>query len=111
MERGENPHFSVWTLYYMKKKAVTIEASQLIGFLDQELKELPDKRKGDNKKYTVKDALKAGFSVFFTQSPSFLQHQRLMKPKKGKDNAQSLFGLEEIPCDNHALKFIRSDSS
>ena len=23
-----------------------------------------------------------------------------MKQKKGKDNAQSLFGLEEIPCDN-----------
>ena len=33
----------------MKKKAVTIEASQLIGCLDQELKELPDNRKGDNK--------------------------------------------------------------
>ena len=71
----------------MKKKAVTISPSQLIGFLDQELKELPDNRKGDNKKYTVKHALKAGFSVFFTQSPSFLQHQRLMKQKKGKDNA------------------------
>ncbi len=72
----------------MKKKAVTIEASQLIGFLDQELNELPDNRKGDNKKYTVKHGLKAGFSVFFTQSPSLLQHQRLMKQKKGKDNAQ-----------------------
>ncbi len=69
----------------MKKKAVTIEASQLIGFLDQELKDLPDNRKGDNKKYTLKNAGKAAFSVFFTQSPSFLQHQRLMKPKKGKE--------------------------
>ena len=77
----------------MKKKAVTIEASKLIGFLDQELKELPDNRKGDNKKYTVKNALLAAFSVFFTQSPSFLQHQRLMKPKKGKDNALSFFAL------------------
>ena len=90
----------------MKKKAVTIEASQLIEFLDQELKELPDNRKGDNKKYTVKHALKAGFSVFFTQSPSFLQHQRLMKPKKGKDNAESLFGLTEIPCDNQIRKLL-----
>ncbi len=43
----------------MKKKAVTIEPSELIGFLDQELNELPDKRKGDNKKYAVKDAVKA----------------------------------------------------
>jgi hypothetical protein len=90
----------------MKRTTVTIEALQLIGFLDQELKELPDKRKGDNKKYTVKQALKAGFSAFFTQSPSFLEHQRLMKPKKGKDNAKSLFGLEEIPCDNQIRNLL-----
>ena len=90
----------------MKKKAITIEAEQLIGFLDQELNELPDNRKGDNKKYTVNHELKAGFSVFFTQSPSFLQHQRLMKPKKGKDNAESLFRLEEIPCDNQIRNLL-----
>jgi hypothetical protein len=90
----------------MKKKAITIEASQLIGFLDQELNELPDNRKGGNKKYAVKDAYLAGFSVFFTQSPSFLQHQRLMKPKKGKDNAESLFGLSEIPCDNQIRNLL-----
>lgn len=90
----------------MNQKAVTISASQLIGFLDQELKELPDNRKGDNKKYAVKDAVIAAFSVFFTQSPSFLQHQRLMKPKKGQDNAESLFGLSEIPCDNQIRNLL-----
>ena len=90
----------------MTKKAVTISPSQLIRFLDQELKELPDKRKGDNKRYKVNHALKAGFSVFFTQSPSFLQYQRLMKPKKGKDNAQSLFRLSEIPCDNQIRNLL-----
>jgi hypothetical protein len=94
----------------MKKKAVTISASELIGFLEQELNELPDNRKGENKKYAVIDALKAAFSVFFTQSPSFLQHQRLMKQKKGIDNSQSLFSVEKIPCDNLALKIIRPDS-
>ena len=95
----------------MKKKAVTLAASQLIEFLDQELKELPDNRKGENKKYTVKNAVLAAFSVFFTQSPSFLQYQRLMKPKKGKDNAQSLFKLLEIPCDNQIRNLLESDSS
>ncbi len=29
-----------------------------------------------------------------------------MKPKKGKDNAQSLFGLEEIPCDNQIRNLL-----
>ena len=90
----------------MNQKAVTLDASQLIGFLDQELQDLPDNRKGDNKKYTVKNALLAAFSVFFTQSPSFLQHQRLMKLKKGKDNAQSLFGLSEIPCENQIRNLL-----
>ncbi len=37
----------------MKKKAVTIETSQLIGFLDQELQELPDNPKGDIAVLTV----------------------------------------------------------
>ena len=90
----------------MNQKAFTLPASQLIEFLDRELKELPDNRTGENKKYTVKNAVLAAFSVFFTQSPSFLQYQRLMKPKKGKDNAQSLFKLLEIPCDNQIRNLL-----
>lgn len=90
----------------MKKKDVSISPSELIEFLHQELHNLPDKRKGSNTKYKVTDAVRAAFSVFFTQSPSFLEHQSLMKQKKGKDNAQSLFGLSEIPCDNQIRNLL-----
>ena len=90
----------------MNKKAISIEPSELIEFLDQELHELPDKRKGRNLKYQVKNVVKAAFSVFFTQSPSFLSHQSLMKQKKGKDNAKSLFKIEEIPSDNQIRKIL-----
>jgi hypothetical protein len=41
------------------------------------------------------------FSVFFTQSGSFLAHQKTMRQAKGQSNAQSLFHLQEIPSDNH----------
>ena len=41
------------------------------------------------------------FSVFFTQSPSFLAHQRSMALNKGQNNTQSLFGVHQIPTDNH----------
>jgi hypothetical protein len=75
-------------------------------FLSEELKELPDERTGENKKYQVKEAVMAGFSVFFTQCGSFLQHQRLMKENKGKDNAQSLFGIRSIPCDNQIRNLL-----
>ena len=41
------------------------------------------------------------FSVFFTQSPLFLAHQAAMAEAKGKSNAQTLFGMQAIPSDNH----------
>ena len=85
----------------MAQKAATLEISELRQFLRQELDDLPDERKpGNKRKYEVKDAVMAAFSVFFTQSPSFLDHQRLMKSNKGKDNAESLFSIKKIPGDN-----------
>ena len=76
----------------MTKKAASLEINELIQFLRQELHELPDQRKpGNNTQYQVEDAVIGAFSVFFTQSPSFFEHQRLMKSSKGKDNAESLF--------------------
>jgi hypothetical protein len=60
----------------------------------------PDVRKpNNNTRYQVVDAILAGFSVFFMQSRSFLEHQRLMQSKKGRSNAGSLFGIEHIPSD------------
>ncbi len=84
----------------MERFAVTISASELIKFLFEQLNDLPDQRKGLNKTYEIQDMVIAAFSVFFTQCPSFLEHQCLMKKKRGKDNAQSLFGLKKIPSDN-----------
>ena len=43
----------------------------------------------------------SAFSVFFTQTPSFLACQRSMEGIKEKSNAQSLFGVHQIPSDNH----------
>jgi len=78
----------------MVQKTTTLEISDLMQFLRQELNDLPDGRKpGNNTQYQVEDAVMGAFSVFFTQSPSFLEHQRLMKSSKGKDNAESLFYL------------------
>ncbi|MFM7716703.1 MAG: ISNCY family transposase, partial [Microcystis sp.] len=91
----------------MAQKAATLEISELMQFLRQELDDLPDERKpGNNRKYEVEDAVMAAFSVFFTQSPSFLDHQRLMKSNKGKDNAESLFSIEKIPGDNQIRNLL-----
>jgi hypothetical protein len=61
----------------------------------------PDKRNGQNTQYSIEDIALSGFSVFFTQSPSFLAFQNAMQKNKGENNAQSLFGIQKIPSDNH----------
>jgi hypothetical protein len=66
----------------------------------QVLTALPDKRTGKNTRYGMEDAALSAFSVFFTQTPSFLAYQRMIEGSKGHSNAQSLFGVHRIPSDN-----------
>ncbi len=67
-----------------------------------------DPRKGKNTSYTRVDAGLSAFSVFFMQSPAFLEYQRSLEQAQGKNNAQTLFGVHDIPADNqirHLLDF------
>ncbi len=91
----------------MGQKVAEIKINQLIHFLTKELDNLPDRRKpGNNTKYEISDALLSAFSIFFTQSPSFLSHQRLMEKIKEKNNASSLFKISKIPCDNQIRNLL-----
>jgi len=65
-----------------------------------------DPRRGKNKRYTMTDAALSAFSVFFMQSPSFLEHQRRMEQSQGRNNAQSLFGVYQIPSDNQIRNLL-----
>lgn len=73
----------------------------LLQFLEDSVKDLPDVRTGKNTVYEVRDALLSAFSVFFMQCPSFLAHQKAMGRRKGKNNAESIFGVHKIPTDTH----------
>jgi hypothetical protein len=53
-----------------------------------------------NLQYSIQDIALAAFSLFFTQSPSFLEYQRQLERRHGLSNLQTLFGLEKIPTDN-----------
>ena len=78
----------------------------VIEFFRKTVQDLPDFRTGDNTSYTIEDAALAAFSVFFTQSPSFLAFQKSMQQNKGKNNAQSLFGVLNIPSDNQIKNIL-----
>ena len=73
----------------------------MVKFLRRTIGLFPDKRTGDNIRYSIEDAGLGAFSVFFTQSPSFLSFQKSMLKNKGNSNAQTLFAMDKIPSDNH----------
>jgi hypothetical protein len=69
--------------------------------------QLPDARgSSNNQHYAMEDAALSAFSVFFTQSPSFLDYQIRMQQQQGKNNAQTLFGVHQIPSDNQIRNIL-----
>ena len=77
-----------------------------IRVLRERCEGLPDRRAGSNTRYTMADIGLAAFSVFFMQSPSFLAHQRTLEDGRGRSNAQTLFGMAALPCDNHIRQML-----
>ena len=84
-----------------KRKAQGLLFDSMLRQLRAEIMGLPDKRTGKNLTYSMEDIGLGAFSVFFTQSPSFLSFQKTMQMTKGKNNADTIFGIGKIPCDNH----------
>jgi len=80
--------------------------STLRGFLEEAITQFPDKRRGKNTRYSMRDVALSAFSVFFTQSPSFLSHQQLMQRHKGGNNAETIFSIRAIPTDNHIRSML-----
>lgn len=66
----------------------------------------PDPRAGTNKSYMLENVFLNAFSVFYTQCPSFLEHQRQMQQRRGKNNAQTIFGINDIPSDNQIRNIL-----
>ena len=83
--------------YRMKDK---LHVGEMIKSLRKDMETFPDHRRGHNRQYEVADAGMAAFSVFFTQSASFLEHQRAVNLLRGRSNVQSLFLNQKIPSDN-----------
>ncbi len=83
-----------------------LKSTKMIQALRQQCSKFPDLRTGGNKRYELQDAGMSAFAVFFTQSPSFLAHQRDMQLRKGQSNAERLFDLAELPSDNQIRNLL-----
>ena len=80
--------------------------SRLVEYLRTVVERFPDTRTGSDTTYAMSDAGLGAFSVFFTQSPSFLDFQRNLQVAKGCNNATNLFGLTQIPSDNQIRNLL-----
>jgi hypothetical protein len=84
---------------------LTVDA--LVAAIRDTFRRLPDARKGgNNQRYTLEDAALSAFSVFFTQSPSFLDYQVRMQKERGCNNATALFGVPQIPSDQQIRNLL-----
>ena len=85
----------------------SLSFQHLVGNLRDQFEGLPDSRKGGNRQtYKMIDAGLSAFSVFFMQSPSFLDYQSRMQSLQGNNNAQSLFGVHLIPSSNQIRNLL-----
>jgi hypothetical protein len=66
-----------------------------------------DPRKASpNQQYALKDVLLSAFGAFFMQCATFLEYQRQVQSRNGKDNVQTLFGVTQIPTDNQIKNIL-----
>ncbi|MEL6780129.1 MAG: ISNCY family transposase, partial [Cyanobacteria bacterium J06597_16] len=71
--------------------ASTLSFDGLLGTLDESIESLSDPRKPSNGRlYSLSDAMLGAFSAFYMQSASFLEHQRHLESREGRNNAESL---------------------
>jgi hypothetical protein len=86
--------------------AAKLSFDRLRSILVVAVTQLPDYRTRPNTIYEMADAALAAFAVFFMQSASFLAYQRDMQRTQGHNNAQSLFGVEQVPSDPHIRNLL-----
>ena len=77
----------------------------LLSGLKEACAAFPDKRKGEGV-YSMADIGVSAFSLFFMQSESFLSYQRSLEEGRKTSNCQTLFGMAEIPTDNHIRSML-----
>ncbi len=65
-----------------------------------------DRRTGRNARLAMADIGMAAFAVFFLQSPSFLSAQKQLETRQGRSNAKTLFGIDQLPSDNHIRSML-----
>jgi hypothetical protein len=93
--------------FYVDEVEMKLSFDWFISKIHEVFEGLPDHRKfSPNRRYSMKDAALGAFAMFFSQSPSFLAYQQAMQQVQRRNNAQSIFGVQEIPSDNQIRNLL-----
>jgi hypothetical protein len=81
--------------------------NRLLDGLNEISASLPDKREASNGlKYGIADFALSAFAVFYFQHPSLLNFQEAMQTKRGRNNLETLFGVEKVPKADHVRNIL-----
>lgn len=79
-------------------EATPLSFSVLLKFLEASIATMVDPRQPSNaRRYSLFDLVMGAFSAFFMQSESFLEHQRYLQSRQGRNNAETLFAIKQVP--------------
>ena len=79
---------------------------RFIGHAGTRFEKLPDKRRGKNCHYSMRDIGMSALSVFFMHSASWLSYQRELENIHSTSNIKTLFKVNSIPTDNHIRNML-----
>jgi hypothetical protein len=69
-------------------------------------RDLPDRRQKAKLKHTMHDVVMSGFAMMYFQDSSLLQFQRRQREDQGRDNLQTIFGVERVPEDTQMREIL-----
>jgi hypothetical protein len=85
----------------MKKSLKHLSFNSLRDYLSQVFSRIPDSRDPNKTDYSIKDIMMSGFGLAYFQEPSLLQYQNRLKDEKGRNNLETILGVEATPKDTH----------
>jgi len=91
----------------LRKTAGQILFDYGLGSLNRAIGGFTDPRAGrHNIKYSMQEISLGAFSIFFMRNSSFLEAQRYLESVQGINNLRCMFGVENIPTDNHIRSIL-----
>jgi len=85
----------------MREKKVSV-FNKMVNILTDNIKNIKDtRRQRSDLKYSFNEIILGAFSMLYFQNVSWLSFQNKLETEDGKNNARTMFGIENIPVENH----------